>query len=106
MKYFGIVFFSLVMGYLAYILMAGAPLDRINRVCAPAAWTRTAMATTGSIVSARAEQGARRAGDEMHQACRYFVFRQFYADLYAEMKRRSEAAAAQSTARAASGKGR
>ena len=91
MKLFGTVFFALVMFWCIWVLLAGEPLSRINRSCSPVSWVGTSITTVGSIFSAGAEADARRIAGEMFQTCRYFVFRQFYRDLYLELRARAAA---------------
>lgn len=95
MKMFGTVFFALVMFWCAWVLLAGEPLSRINRTCSPVSWVGTTITTAGSLFSASAESDARRVAGEMFQTCRYFVFRQFYRDLYLEMRARAAIAASE-----------
>jgi len=95
MKMFGTVFFALVMFWCAWVLLAGEPLSRINRTCSPVSWVGTAITTTGSLFSTSAENDARRVSGEMFQTCRYFVFRQFYRDLYLEMRAKAAIASSE-----------
>lgn len=82
MKMFGTIFFACCMFFLAYILLAGSPLERINRACTPVAWVGKAMTTTGAIAGRGAEARVSDFATQAHQTCRFFIFRQFYADEY------------------------
>lgn len=90
MKLFGTIFFACVMFFVAWVLLASTPLDRINRTCTPMTWLGRAMTTAGSFISARAENEVRSAGTAMYGGCRVFIFRQFFAE---ELKRLQEARA-------------
>lgn len=100
MKMFGTVFFALCMFFLAWILLAGTPLERITRTCQPASWIGRAMTTAASLAGESAEAKVKASTDEMFQTCRYFVFRQFYAE---ELK--AQMAAAEAARQAAGGAG-
>lgn len=99
MKMFGTVFFALSMFFLGYILLAGSPMERINRGCLPMTWVGRAMTTLASFGSESAESRVRDSADGMFQGCRVFVFRQFYAEELKAMK--EQQAAAEAAAKAA-----
>lgn len=80
MKLFGTVFFALAMFFLAYILLAGTPLQRINRACMPMSWVGRAMTTMASFGSAGAEAAVKESSGGLYEGCRVFIFRQFYAE--------------------------
>lgn len=90
MKLFGTIFFACVMFFVAWVLLASTPLDRINRTCTPMTWLGRAMTTAGSFISVKAEREVSSAGVAMYGGCRVFIFRQFFAE---ELKRLQEARA-------------
>lgn len=92
MKLFGTVFFALTMFFLAYVLLADSPTKRINRGCQPVSWVGTFATTAAAIFSNGAEQKMQASVDEMFQGCRFFMFRQFYAEELAELARRQREA--------------
>lgn len=91
MKFFGVVFFACCMFFVAYVMVGSTPLERINRGCLPVDWFGRAATTTAAVFSDGAERKMRVAADEAFQGCRFFVFRQFYAERFQAMK--AEAAA-------------
>lgn len=93
-KYLSAVAFGGLVVFTLWVLIADRPLDRINRTCTPATWVTKSFATIGSLFSSKGETKGASAGEDLYQTCRYFVFRQFYADAYAEMLRREQAEAA------------
>lgn len=86
MKMFGTVFFICTCFFLLYILLASTPLERINRSCLPVSWTGTAVTSAGAIFSQGAEAGAQRSSRTLYDSCRFFVFRQFYAEELARLR--------------------
>lgn len=86
-KYLSIVGFAGLCVYVLWVLLADRPLDRINRTCAPLTAVSRTLASVGSLFSDQGEATGAEAGRDLYQTCRYVVFRQFYAELYAQMKR-------------------
>lgn len=89
MKMFGTVFFICTCFFVLFVVLAGSPVQRINRACMPVGWMGTAITTVGAIFSARTESQVREGSNTAFNTCRFFVFRQFYAE---EWKRQREAA--------------
>lgn len=87
MKMFGTVFFALCMFFLAFVFLAGTPIQRIDRGCLPVKWVGRAVTTVAAIASETAEDRARLGSSETVQACRFFMFRQFYSE---ELERQRE----------------
>lgn len=85
-KYLSIVGFGGLVVFALWVLLADRPLDRINRTCAPMNWVTRTFATVGSLFSTRGEATGREVGSDLYQTCRYFAFRQFYGDLYQQLK--------------------
>lgn len=86
----------LLLIFAAWILIAGSPLERINHVCAPIAWTGKAFTAVADIASDRAAQSVWHGTANTFQGCRFVMFRTFYADEYAraqaaEAARKAEA---------------
>lgn len=86
MKFFGVVFFACCMFFVAFVMMGSSPLERINRGCQPIDWGGRAGTTVAAIFSSGAERQMRIAADEALQGCRFFMFRQFYAEKLERMR--------------------
>lgn len=82
MKLFGTVFFIVCCFFLLFIILATTPLDRINRTCLPANWLGVTMTTIGAMVSTRTEDSVREGANTIYDACRFAIYRQFYAADY------------------------
>jgi hypothetical protein len=94
MKMFGTVFFICTCGFFLWIMLATTPLERINRACEPTRWIGKTATTTGSLVDNKTEHQVAGGARTLFDTCRYFVFRQFYAEELARMRAQAEAAAA------------
>lgn len=92
MKFFGVVFFACCMFFLAFVMLGSSPLERINRGCTPVDWGGRAATTVAAVFSGGAERQMRVAADEAFQGCRFFMFRQFYADRLEQMRAQAQAA--------------
>lgn len=86
MKFFGVVFFACCMFFLAFVMLGSSPLERINRGCLPIDWGGRAATTVAAVFSSGAESQMSVAAGEAFQGCRFFVFRQFYANKLEAMK--------------------
>jgi len=90
MKYFGTIFFTLAMLFLAWVVVASSPLERLNRGCEPVHWFGKAAASIAAMGSASAEARTKVTVDQAFDGCRVFWFRQFYADEWAALKESKE----------------
>lgn len=90
-KYLGIVAFACLCFWVAFILLAGRPMDRVNRICLPTQWTITTFSAVGALFSPRGEVVGHAFGTDLHQSCRFLAFRVFYSDLYRELQARERA---------------
>lgn len=90
-KYLGIVAFACLCFWVAFILLAGKPMERVNRICMPVGWTINSFSAIGALASPRAEAMGRAFGTDLFQSCRFLSFRVFYADLYRELQERERA---------------
>lgn len=88
---FGTVFFICSCFFLLWVVLAGTPLQRINRACTPAGWVGRAATTVGAVVSSKTEHQVAGGAHTLFNTCRFFVFRQFYAE---ELQQQRAAAAA------------
>ena len=99
MKMFGTVFFACCMFFLGFILLAGTPLGRIDRGCAPLTWVGRAITTVAALGSDGAEERMRASVAEMHQSCRFVLYRQFYAEELARQQALLNAVTAQAASK-------
>jgi len=90
-KYLGIVAFACLCFWVAFILFASKPIERVNRICMPVGWSINTLSAAGALASPRAETLGRAFGTDLYQSCRFFTFRVFYADLYRELQARERA---------------
>lgn len=91
MKLFGTVFFIVTCFFVLWVVLAGTPLGRINRTCTPAEWVGRFATTSGAAVSESAEGNVRGGANKLYATCRFFVFRQFYAEEYAALMAQQQA---------------
>lgn len=87
MKMFGTVFFICTCFFLLFVMVASTPLERINRTCLPANWIGKVVTSTGATFSSRAETHAEATSNKLYDTCRFFVFRQFYADKLEQLRK-------------------
>lgn len=90
MKMVGVVLFACLCFFFVYILLAGTPLERLNRSCLPATWLGRAMTTVASFGSNGAEAKSAEGADQLYNGCRYFLYRQFYAEEHRELQEQYE----------------
>lgn len=90
MKMVGVVLFACLCFFFVYILLAGTPLERLNRSCLPATWVGRAMTTVASFGSKDAEAKSAEGSDQLYNGCRYFLYRQFYADEHRELQEQQD----------------
>ena len=86
MKMVGVVLFACLCFFFVYILLAGTPLERLNRSCLPATWFGRAMTTAASFSSNGAEAKSAEGSGQLYNGCRYFLYRQFYAEEHRELQ--------------------
>lgn len=86
MKMFGTLFFICSMFFLLFVVLASTPLARINRACMPAEWVGRLATTTGAAFSSGAERSLKSGSSTMYDTCRFFIFRQFYAEEWAKLR--------------------
>lgn len=77
---FGTVFFICSCFFLLWVVLASTPLQRINRACQPAEWVGRLATTTGAAVDEGTEATVAGGANTLFNTCRFFVFRQFYAE--------------------------
>lgn len=94
MKMFGTVFFICACFFLLWVVLASTPLQRINRACQPAEWVGRFATTTGAAVSSKTESQVQAGANTLFDTCRFFVFRQFYAEELRAQRAATEAAGA------------
>lgn len=75
---FGMIFLV----FAVYILVAGTPLDRINHVCSPIAWSGKAATAVTDLVSENAAASVWHGTATTFQSCRFVMFRTFYQSEY------------------------
>lgn len=90
-KLFGTVFFALCMFFLAYVFLAGTPIERINRGCIPVEWVGRTMTSAAALAGNGAEAKMEASAGEMFQGCRFFLFRQFYAKRLEQLRAQADA---------------
>ncbi|TAN03142.1 MAG: hypothetical protein EPN36_14185 [Rhodanobacteraceae bacterium] len=96
---FGMIFLV----FAVYILVAGTPLDRINHVCSPIAWSGKAATAVTDLVSDSAAASVWHGTATTFQSCRFVMFRTFYQSEYereVEQAKRAKSAGHQSGDRA------
>jgi hypothetical protein len=82
MKMFGTIFFACSMFFVVFVLLADSPKMRINRTCTPVTWAGKTLTSAGALAGRDVEMRVAGFADKAHQTCRFFIFRQFYADEY------------------------
>lgn len=90
MKMFGTIFFACVMFFFVWVVLAGTPIERLDRGCTPVNWAGKAVTSLAALGSAKAESRASATTQKLFFTCRYFWFRQFYADEYAALVARQQ----------------
>lgn len=90
MKMLGVVLFACLCFFFVYVLLAGTPLERLNRSCLPATWMGRAFTTAASFSSPSAEEKTQEGAGSLYNGCRYFLYRQFYAEEHRELKAQYE----------------
>lgn len=88
MKMFGVVFFACICFFFVYILLAGSPVERLNRACLPTTWLGRALTTSAAIGGgAGAESTMSEHADGLFNSCRFALYRQFYAQEHERLRR-------------------
>jgi len=72
--------------WLILILSESTPLGRINETCRPVKWGMKGASNFVGVFSGRGEDWMRDKSVTVHDACRFFVFRQFYAEEWARQR--------------------
>lgn len=86
-KPFLAIFFIAVMVWVGSIFIAGEPLLRIDRTCAPVSWGNTFVTSLTRLVAPSYAPKVDGFFINRFQDCRYMMWQQFYEDGYREMKR-------------------
>jgi len=91
-KWFGTLFFIVVMFFLAFIILTSSPMGRINRACLPVEWGGDVVTALVAVFKKDWEDGVREGAGKTTHSCRFFIFKVFYADEWARQKAAAEAA--------------
>jgi len=75
-----ILFFAIFCAWVAMIVVADNPIERINAACLPAHQIQRLMRATGGLHSEENEYQMDLAGRRITYACLYYVVRFFYRD--------------------------
>ncbi len=85
-KPFLAIFFLSCLVWGASIFIAGEPMKRIDRTCAPVGWTNTFVGSLTSLVAPSYTPKVNGFFDRRFMDCRFLVWQQFYETDYLEMK--------------------
>lgn len=88
-KPFLAVFFLSCVLWAGSIFIAGTPLARIERACAPINWTNTLIASMTRLVAPTYAPKVDNFFVRRFQDCRYLAWQQFYENGYREMRDQS-----------------
>ncbi|HEU0197435.1 MAG TPA: hypothetical protein VFQ88_09515 [Nevskiaceae bacterium] len=86
-KHFTFSLFGLALiVFVAYVLVAGTPLERINRVCSPITWVGKSFTALGDIAGHGVGGTLHHGASNTLQGCRFIVFRTFYSAEYQRLE--------------------
>lgn len=88
------MFFLGFLVWVASIFVAGEPLKRIDRTCAPVNWTNTFFGSVVQLVAPSYVPKVDSFFNARFMDCRFLVWNQFYEKDYQQMKRDSVEGAA------------
>lgn len=84
---FGAVLFACICFFFVYVLLAGSPVERLNRSCLPMNWVGKTLETIGSIgAGAQGEEKMGEAKATMFNTCRFALYRQFYSEEHKRLR--------------------
>jgi len=92
------------MFWLAYVLIGSSPMERMGRGCMPVNWAGRAATTVAAVFSSGAEARMQAASAEAFDGCRFFLFRQFYAEELRELRKLRDGGEGADTSAEAAGK--
>lgn len=75
-EFWGILFIVFV----GWVLIAGQPTKRIDRVCAPVEWTGNLSTSLAALVVPQYQMNLKQWFDKMDYGCEYLVWRLLYQD--------------------------
>lgn len=79
--------------FFVWIIVAGTPLSRLNRGCAPIVWSGKALSAVVDVASDNAARKVWSGTAKTFQGCRFVLFKTFYQSEYERLQAEQAAAA-------------
>lgn len=81
----------LFLAFVAWVFIAGSPLDRINHFCRPVGWTGNVVVSLSALVLPAQQARVQGYSDKMEYGCQYLTWRLFYQESYNAWKAQQDA---------------